>query len=167
VTVIDTDFVVGQIYVQRFSLVAKVLSESDKKAVLEAKLRYYQEHEHNLCVLLVRQDRISAVQYDRQARASWRRGQLARPGAALTFPDIGLVGRPATFIDPRRSIRLQRYDQSSLTFLRIGQLPRPSGLQGMPSRARATPTGADDMTPMALAGAAGAANVRPGPTRRT
>jgi Uma2 family endonuclease len=93
VTVIDTDFVVGQIYVQRFYLVAEVLSESDKKAVLEAKLRYYQEHEHNRCVLLVRQDRGSAVQYDRQARGNWSRRQLARSGTALAFPDIGLVGR--------------------------------------------------------------------------
>jgi Uma2 family endonuclease len=93
VTVIDTDFVVGQIYVQRFYLVAEVLSESDKKPVLEAKLRYYQDHEHNRCVLLVRQDRVSGVQYDRQARGDWRRRQLAKPGAVLTFPDIGAVGR--------------------------------------------------------------------------
>ena len=70
-----------------------MLSESDKKAVTEAKLRYYQDHEHNRCVLFVRQDRIGAVQHDRQARGSWRRRQLTRAGAALTFPDIGPVGR--------------------------------------------------------------------------
>jgi Uma2 family endonuclease len=93
VTVIDTAFVVGQIYVRRFYFVAEVLSESDKKAVIEAKLRYYQDHEHNRCVLFVRQDRIGAVQHDRQARGSWRRRQLTRAGAALTFPDIGPVGR--------------------------------------------------------------------------
>jgi Uma2 family endonuclease len=112
VTVIDTDFVVGQIYVQRFYLVAEVLSESDKKAALEAKLRYYQEHEHNRCVLLVRQDRISAVQYDRQRRGDWRRRQLARPGTALTFPDIGLVGRlgdlyRSTPLDPFEKTRIK------------------------------------------------------------
>ena len=92
VTVIDTAVALGQIYVQRFYFVAEVLSESDKKTVLEAKLRYYQEHESNRCVLFVRQDRIGAVQYDRQER-SWRRRTLARPGSALTFPDIGTVGR--------------------------------------------------------------------------
>ncbi len=93
VTVIDTSHVLGQIYAQRFYCVAEVLSESDKKAVIEAKLRYYQDHEHNRCVLFVRQDRVGAVQHDRQARGGWRRRQLTRAGAALTFPDIGPVGR--------------------------------------------------------------------------
>jgi hypothetical protein len=60
--------------------------------VLEAKLRYYQEHESNRCVLFVRQDRIGAVRYDRQERG-WRRRTLTRPGSALTFPDVGTVGR--------------------------------------------------------------------------
>jgi Uma2 family endonuclease len=93
VTVIDTAVAIGQIYVHRFYFVAEVLSESDKKAVLEAKLRYYQDHEHNRCVLFVRQDRVGAVQYDRQAHGDWRRRQLTRAGAALTFPDIGTKGR--------------------------------------------------------------------------
>jgi Uma2 family endonuclease len=93
VTVIDTTVALGQIYVQRFYFVAEVLSEGDKKAVLEAKLRYYQDHEHNSCVLFVRQDRVSAVQHDRQTRGGWRRRQLTRRGAVLTFPDIGTIGR--------------------------------------------------------------------------
>src|SRR5262245_31130277 len=93
VTVIDTAHVLGQIYVQRFYFVAEVLSDSDKKAVLEAKLRYYQDHEYNRCVLLVRQDRIGAEQHDRQTGGRWRRRQLIRPGAVLTFPDIGTIGR--------------------------------------------------------------------------
>jgi len=93
VVVIDTAFLVGQIYVQRFYFVAEVLSESDKKAVLEAKLRYYQDHEHNRCVLFVRQDRMGAVQHDRQTGSRWRRRQLIKPGVALTFPDIGTIGR--------------------------------------------------------------------------
>jgi Uma2 family endonuclease len=93
VTVIDTAVAIGQIYVQRFYFVAEVLSESDKKAVLEAKLRYYQDHEHNRCVLFVRQDRVGAVQHDCQPRGGWHRRQLTRPGAALTFPDIGTIGR--------------------------------------------------------------------------
>jgi Uma2 family endonuclease len=93
VTVIDTAIALGQIYAQRFYFVAEVLSESDKKAVQEAKLRYYQDHEHNRCVLFVRQDRVGAVQHDRQTGGHWRRRQLTRPGAVLMFPDIGTIGR--------------------------------------------------------------------------
>jgi Uma2 family endonuclease len=93
VTVIDTSHVLGQIYAQRFYFVAEVLSENDRKAVLEAKLRYYQGHENNRCVLFVRQDRVSAVQYDRLAGGSWQRRPLTRAGAELTFPEIGTVGR--------------------------------------------------------------------------
>jgi Uma2 family endonuclease len=93
VTVIDRAIAIEQIYVQRFYFVAEVVSESDKKAVLEAKLRYCQDHEHNRCVLLVRQDRVAAVQYDRQAREGWRRRPLTRPGTVLEIPDIGAIGR--------------------------------------------------------------------------
>src|SRR5262245_5939246 len=80
VTVTHTAIRPGQIYVRRFYFVAEVLSASDKKPVLDAKLRYYQDHEHNRCVLFVPRDRIGAVQYDRQPRGGWRRRQLTRPG---------------------------------------------------------------------------------------
>lgn len=83
----------GQIYVRRFYFVAEVLSASDKKAVVDAKLRYYKDHEHNRCVLLVRQDRVGAVQHDRQPRGGWRRLELTRPGVVLAIPDIGTIGR--------------------------------------------------------------------------
>ena len=92
VTVIDTSVALGQIYVARFYLVAEVLSDSDKRPVLEAKLRYYQDHEHTRCVLLVHQDRIGAEQYDRVG-GSWSRLPLENPQEELTFPDIGTVGR--------------------------------------------------------------------------
>ena len=93
VTVIDAAIAIGQIYVQRFYFVAEVLSENDKKAVLEAKLGYYQGHEHNRCVLFVRQDRIGADQHDRQSSGDWRRRHLVKPDAAVAFPDIGAIGR--------------------------------------------------------------------------
>ena len=93
VTVIDAAIAIGQIYVQRFYFVAEILSENDKKAVLEAKLRYYQGHEHNRCVLFVRQDRIGADQYDRQSSGDWRRRHLVKPDAAVACLDIGLIGR--------------------------------------------------------------------------
>ena len=93
VTVIDAAIAIGQIYVQRFYLVAEILSENDKKAVLEAKLGYYQGHAHNRCILFVRQDRVGADQYDRQAENAWRRRHLTKPDATLALPDIGTIGR--------------------------------------------------------------------------
>jgi Uma2 family endonuclease len=93
VTVIDTAFLLGQIYVQRFYFVAEVLSENDNKAVLAAKLAYYQQHEHNCCVLFVRQDRVGVEQHDRKADGGWRRRQLSKPDAVLTIPEIGCIGR--------------------------------------------------------------------------
>jgi Uma2 family endonuclease len=91
VTVIDTCVALGQIYVERFYLVAEVLSDNDKKP-LDAKLSYYQDHEYNRCVLLVRQDRVAADQYDRLG-GSWSCRLLEKAEAALAFPDIGTIGR--------------------------------------------------------------------------
>jgi Uma2 family endonuclease len=93
VTVIDSAIAIGQIYVERFYFVAEVMSESDKKGVLEAKLAYYKQHEHNRCVLLVRQDHIGADQHDRQSDGSWRRRRLKDPAASLAFREIGTIGR--------------------------------------------------------------------------
>jgi Uma2 family endonuclease len=92
VTVIDTSVEIGQIYVDRFYFVAEVLSESDKRAVLEAMVGYYQDHGHNRCILLVRQDRVGADQHDRSG-TSWRHRILNTAEEALTFPDIGTIGR--------------------------------------------------------------------------
>jgi Uma2 family endonuclease len=93
VTVIDAAIAMGQIYVERFYFVAEVLSESDKKAVLAAKLAYYQAHEHNRCVLFIRQDQISAHQHDRRNDGSWRQRRLRGPAASLAFAGIGIIGR--------------------------------------------------------------------------
>ena len=109
VTVIDSGRPLGQIYAHRFYFVAEVLSESDKKAIVSAKLRYYQDHEHNRCVLLVRQDRIGAEVHIRQGGA-WRSRRLSSATARLSIPEVGIVGRlgdlyEATPLDPfaRRS----------------------------------------------------------------
>ena len=93
VTVIDAAIAIGQIYAECFYCVAEILSESDKRDVLEAKLGYYQEHEHNRCVLFVRQDRVGAEQYDRQADGSWRRHRLVKADAMISIADIGGIGR--------------------------------------------------------------------------
>jgi Uma2 family endonuclease len=108
VTVIDSAIALGQIYVQRFYFVAEILSDSDKKSVL-AKLRYYQDHEHNRCVLFVRQDQIGAVQHDRQARGGWRRRQLAPGGADLpASAPVGHLGDPTG--SRRRPVRRRGSD---------------------------------------------------------
>lgn len=93
VTVIDTAVALGQIYVERFCLVAEVLSESDMKTVLARKLRYYRAHEHNRCILFVHQDRVGADQHNRKARGGWSMKTLSRATTALAFPDIGTIGR--------------------------------------------------------------------------
>ena len=85
VTVIDAAIALGQIYVTRFYFVAEVLSDSDKKAVLDAKLAYYKEHEHNRCILFVHQDAVGADLHIRQGS-----GRLA-PQATVRLqcgPDI-------------------------------------------------------------------------------
>jgi len=92
VTVIDTAIAIGQVYVRRFYFVAEVLSESDKKAALAAKLAFYQGHEHNRCVLFVRQDRIGADQHDMQD-GRWRHRRLKSPMTPLVFPGVGTIGR--------------------------------------------------------------------------
>jgi len=93
VIVIDAKIRLGQVYAERFYVVAEVLSDSDRKSVLDAKLAYYQAHEHNRCVLLVRQDRVGADQHDRREGATWRRRTLRSPHTPLAIPDIGTIGR--------------------------------------------------------------------------
>jgi Uma2 family endonuclease len=105
VTIIDARRPVGQIYAERFYFAAEVLSASDKKPVVAAKLRYYQEHAHNRCVLLVRQDRIGAEQHIRDGDI-WRARRLSSATAKLAIPDVGFVGHlgdlyEATPLEPR------------------------------------------------------------------
>ena len=108
VTIIDARRPIGQIYAERFYFVSEVLSASDKKAVVSAKLRYYQDHEHNRCVLFVRQDRIGAEQHVRQD-GTWKARRLSSATAKLSIPHIGVIGRlgdlyEATPLDPFPSI---------------------------------------------------------------
>jgi len=92
VTVIDAAIAIGQIYVERFYFVAEVLSPSERREVLDSKLAYYQTHEHNGCVLFVRQDTIGAEQHERTA-SGWRTQTLDDPEAALVFGGVGSIGR--------------------------------------------------------------------------
>jgi Uma2 family endonuclease len=104
VTIIDARRPIGQIYAERFYFAVEVLSASDKKAVVAAKLRYCHEHEYNRCVLLVRQDRIGAEQHMRED-GTWRPRRLSSATARLSLLDAGIVGRlgdlyEATPLDP-------------------------------------------------------------------
>jgi Uma2 family endonuclease len=104
VVIIDAAIGLGQIYAQRFYLAAEVLSASDKKPVVAAKLRYYQDHAHNRCVLLVRQDRVGAEQHVREG-ARWRARRLSSSSSKLDIPGVGVIGRlgdlyEATPLDP-------------------------------------------------------------------
>ena len=92
VTVIDAEIRLGQIYVERFYLVAEVLSESDQPAVLEAKLAYYKSHPHNCGVLFVRQDRIGAILHRRVANDAWETETLTRAEQPVIIPTIGPIG---------------------------------------------------------------------------
>ena len=110
-TVIDAAIAMGQIYVERFYFVAEVLSESDKKAVLEAKLAYYKQHEHNRCVLFVRQDQIGAEQHDRQQRRHLAPATPRDPAAAARLsPTSAPSAASAISTNTRRSILSPRID---------------------------------------------------------
>ena len=114
VTVIETAFALGQIYVERFYFVAEILSESDRREVLEAKLAYYQPHEHNKCVLFVRQDRVGADQQDRQADGTWQARALTTPEARSRFPASARSGASAISTNSRRSIHSHARDRRQI-----------------------------------------------------
>ena len=90
VTVVDSSIGIGQIYAERFYFVAEVLSGSDKVAVLEAKLGYYQAHAPCVGILLVRQDEVRAELYRRLE--GWSSIQLAAPQSSHEIPWIGNIG---------------------------------------------------------------------------
>ena len=90
VTVIETAFELGHIYAQRFYFVCEVLSGSDKAWVLDAKLDYYQKHEHCLAVLFVQQDQIAADLYLRGT--PWTKTVLTDPATRLGITGIGDIG---------------------------------------------------------------------------
>jgi Uma2 family endonuclease len=92
VTVIDAEIRVGQLYAERFYLVAEVLSESDKPEVIAAKLAYYKSHAPNRAVLLVRQDRLGVTIHARVDASRWSERELAAAGEAIELPEIGRIG---------------------------------------------------------------------------
>lgn len=107
-TVIDAVVRPDQIYADRFYMVAEILSGSDKPAVIATKLGYYQAHAPNLCVLLIRQDRVSVKIHERAAVGSWGERELSKPDEIMALPGIGgvcTVGQlyRGTHLDPDKN----------------------------------------------------------------
>lgn len=92
VAVIDTEIRLGQLYAERFYLVAEVLSGSDKPEVLDAKLAYYKSHAPNLAVLLVRQDRCGVTVHRRRDVSRWSERELTAADDVIELPEIGPIG---------------------------------------------------------------------------
>ena len=99
VTVIETAIEIGQTCATRFYFVAEVLSEcnrpeshagSDNPTPLAAKIAYYQRHAPCAGILIVRQDRIAATLYRRDA--GFRATELKNPADRLDIPSIGDIG---------------------------------------------------------------------------
>jgi Uma2 family endonuclease len=92
VTVIDAEIRAGQVYAERFYLVAEVLSESDKPEVIAAKLAYYKSHAPNRAVLLVRQDRLGVTIHARVDASRWSERELAAADDVIELPEIERIG---------------------------------------------------------------------------
>src|SRR5205807_3521110 len=75
-------------YVERFYLVAEILSESDKR-VIDSKRHIYRAQPSCTCILLVRQDRPEIV-VDRQTSEGWSSEVLQRDDD-LVLPEFGLT----------------------------------------------------------------------------
>ena len=90
ITVIETDFSLGQVYAERFYFVVEDVSPSDRKLVLDLKLEYYQLHQPCFGVMFVRQDRMGAELFLRQA--AWAKQDIDDPLARLILPTLGDIG---------------------------------------------------------------------------
>jgi Uma2 family endonuclease len=90
VTVIDSDTEQGQIYATRFYFVVEVRSPDDRGWVLEAKLKYYSDHDSCLGVMFVNQDQMAAELYLRSN--DWLKADLLRPDDRIDIPGIGDIG---------------------------------------------------------------------------
>ncbi len=91
VLVLDFELPTGRRYVDRFYLVAEILSDSDDERV-DLKRALYRGHEHNRAILLVSQDR-QEVQLDLRRGDVWISDLLRGPDAALNLPDFGFACR--------------------------------------------------------------------------
>ena len=75
-------------YVDRFYLVAEIVSASDR-AWVEKKREIYKLHEACNCILTVQQDRIE-VRVDLRTDAGWKEETLTKPDDVLALPEFSL-----------------------------------------------------------------------------
>lgn len=105
--VVDRDVDPDRTFLDRFYLVAEVVSESDKGRVVDAKVKFYQEHPHARWIVVIQQDRMEIEVQERQPAGGWRRTVLTDPAETLAFGEIGAVCSLAelyrdTGLDPAR-----------------------------------------------------------------
>jgi Uma2 family endonuclease len=98
--VVVADDVVGEMdtaFVERFRLVAEVLSDGDMEKDIPAKLRHYVRHPQNLYVLLIEQNR---VRVEVRARAAgWEPVVLEGLDTVLDLPEWGFRAPLAALYD--------------------------------------------------------------------
>ena len=90
VSVMDAETDGRTIYVPRFYFVAEVVSPLDDRAVMDAKLKFYQSHASCLGIVLVEEDKISADLYLRGQ--DWTHRRLRSPDDQLAIGPIGNLG---------------------------------------------------------------------------
>jgi Uma2 family endonuclease len=84
VVVFDADFAATARHVDRFYLVAEILSDSDDERI-ELKRGFYRSHVHNQAILLIRQD-VQELVLDRRVGSGWATETLGGVEALrLTF----------------------------------------------------------------------------------
>jgi Uma2 family endonuclease len=91
VAVVDADIDEEASHASRFYLVAEVVSTSDEspfggsdRSVIETKLDFYRSHEHNRCIIVVRQDALEVAVHLRRSDRTWPEHPLVLTSA----PDV-------------------------------------------------------------------------------
>jgi len=90
VTVTDADVDTTRHYVDRFHLVAEVLSDSDRRDASALKLPLYRSHAPNRCVLLIEQKTVWVQVHTREPGAEWTAETLVSLDDVLSLPSFGL-----------------------------------------------------------------------------
>jgi Uma2 family endonuclease len=93
VAVIDADIRLGQVYAERFYVIAEVLSDSESAKLIDAKLGFYKGHADCVAVLLVRQDAVHITTHERSPQGGWQVRAIAGLDAELGLPTLGSVCR--------------------------------------------------------------------------
>lgn len=94
VAVIDADISLGQVYAERFYVVAEVLSDSESAKLIDAKLGFYMGHADCVAVLLISQDAIEMTVHERK-ESIWSARRIEGAGSVLAVPRLGEICRLA------------------------------------------------------------------------